>query len=595
MNDLIIITSLWVFVAKQEHLWLKNNTHGSMQEVSFLAYVRSTTNIRWRNTLSLYSLTQSPGGLDDGANATGRDCRETDLTTERRSLTTEVCPSWENASRSSERQNGITAAMSTTGVSGKGWTLRAGPGAAQGGCYCSSLAFLRGLSTFYPHSEFVSEQRLFRTGCGSTIVCSGLPVHNSTALLVVSSGCARHGTAQVGGLSISQLQVLFDTVLAEGAVVKADREVPEWSTGQPRVRNRVLIQNLDSLCGFHMVIIFGNPISLIADNDRRQKSERRALLRGKPGRVRIRRPTGSHLFHRGQAGTNSATADAAVNRIPSLSNPLGLSNENQPSSVTEVASKLYAPSALECGELTEDITVRTHARCRGTVPHFDFRSRGRDSSQGSGWLYRLREIVGGSASTGSTSRPPTKALTIAWPGPVNQPSIGHIPFKAVAVPETCVTLSIWDIMTGWESPRGVGPTKAVARPWGFDVWCSTTALPEEHSVALFATCAWTTLCSSLVLHPLYVNNNSFIRSSLHAKAISGPLTSGMTFRRWQDSAKLWIIPTHSGCRLLVIMPFTSGTILYRSKFYSAKPTVLYNYRHKVYNLCGMLLDAAMLV
>ncbi|KAK1530629.1 uncharacterized protein CCOS01_05732 [Colletotrichum costaricense] len=129
-----------------------------------------------------------------------RDCRETDLTTERRSLTTEVCPSWENASRSSERQNGITAAMSTTGVSGKGWTLRAGPGAAQGGCYCSSLAFLRGLSTFYPHSEFVSEQRLFRTGCGSTIVCSGLPVHNSTALLVVSSGCARHGTAQLGGL-----------------------------------------------------------------------------------------------------------------------------------------------------------------------------------------------------------------------------------------------------------------------------------------------------------------------------------------------------------------------------------------------------------
>lgn len=57
----------------------------------------------------------------------------------------------------------------------------------------------------HPHSEFVSEERLFRTGCGSTIVCSGLPVHNSTALpvlhlYIVSSGCARHGTAQVGGL-----------------------------------------------------------------------------------------------------------------------------------------------------------------------------------------------------------------------------------------------------------------------------------------------------------------------------------------------------------------------------------------------------------
>lgn len=33
-----------------------------------------------------------------------------------------------------------------------------------------------------------------------------------------------------------------------------------------RKENRVLVQNLDSLCGFHMVIIFGNPISLIADN-----------------------------------------------------------------------------------------------------------------------------------------------------------------------------------------------------------------------------------------------------------------------------------------------------------------------------------------
>lgn len=114
----------------------------------FLTYVRSTTDIRWRNTLSLYSLTESPRGLDDGANATGssngdtisllnnevnrgitmttpgasRDCRETDLTTERRSLTTEVCPSWENASRSSERQNGITAVMSTASVPGRGWT-----------------------------------------------------------------------------------------------------------------------------------------------------------------------------------------------------------------------------------------------------------------------------------------------------------------------------------------------------------------------------------------------------------------------------------------------------------------------------------------
>ncbi|KAK1654290.1 hypothetical protein BDP81DRAFT_80699 [Colletotrichum phormii] len=190
-----------------------------------------------------------------------RDCRETDLTTERWSLTTEVCPSWENASRSSERQSGITAVMSTA-VCQAETGLGAGPGPAQGAC-CSSLAFLlflRGPSASLPNSEFVSEQRLFRTGCGSIIVCSGLPVHNSTALPAShfgSSGCARPRNGTEGRLgdgvkrswgalvsiardtrarASASCRYLFDTVLAEHAIVKAEREVPGMETDGRRGR-----------------------------------------------------------------------------------------------------------------------------------------------------------------------------------------------------------------------------------------------------------------------------------------------------------------------------------------------------------------------
>lgn len=40
-------------------------------------------------------------------------------------------------------------------------------------------------------------------------------------------GCAGHHRTRHPGQGISQLQVLYDTILAEPAVVKADREVPE--------------------------------------------------------------------------------------------------------------------------------------------------------------------------------------------------------------------------------------------------------------------------------------------------------------------------------------------------------------------------------
>ncbi|OHE90850.1 hypothetical protein CORC01_13853 [Colletotrichum orchidophilum] len=151
---------------------------------------------------------------------------------------------------------------------------------------------------------------------------------------------------------------------------------------------------------------------------------------------------------------------------------------------------------------SEDITVRTHGVSRGARGE----SRKREQSEAKGTQFSTAAPFHTSTSAhwGKESQGAWTALQtmgdcgrvgfhgkhiaatdqcfhhrVARPG--RQPSIGHFPLptlttiiiarclvqvrrsKAVAAPESCVTLLIWEIMTGWESPRGVGSTKAVAR------------------------------------------------------------------------------------------------------------------------------------